>query len=36
MEVPSDALWPISTRANKPETADVGLVEPIVLAPDAA
>jgi hypothetical protein len=35
-EVPSDALWRVSTRVNKPETADVRLVERIVFAPDAA
>jgi hypothetical protein len=36
MEVPSDALWRISTRANKPQNAEARLVARTVLAPDAA
>ena len=35
MKVPIDALWPISTRVNKPKKMTAAVIEPI-LAPDAA
>jgi hypothetical protein len=28
-------VWPVSTRVNKPES-DAAIVEPVMLAPDAA
>jgi hypothetical protein len=29
-------MWPISTRVNKPEHDDPSILEPVVLASDAA
>jgi putative SOS response-associated peptidase YedK len=29
-------MWPISTRVNKPENDDPSILEPVVLASDAA
>jgi hypothetical protein len=35
MEVPSDALWRVSTRVNKPESDMAAAIERTLLAPDA-